>query len=139
MPSETFLFFAIANRAYGGDPWVLEMLRVLFEREHLDARIELVPESQIMEAAASRKPSLILAGLRQIEPDGSMPEFGDDTLRALKSDPRTQDIPIMLLEALANIDEAAEDCRVDAYVGLPFGAPRIYPTVLRLIGLDREL
>ncbi len=139
MPSETFLFFAIANRAYGGDPWVLEMLRVLFDREHLDARIELVPESQIMEAAASRKPSLILAGLRQIEPDDSMPEFGDHTLRALKSDPRTQDIPILLLEALTNIDEAAEDCGADAYVGLPFGATRIYPIVLRLIGLDHEL
>lgn len=130
------LFFAIANRAYGGDPMVIEMLRVLFERRGLDAHIELVPERDLVEAARQRQPALILAGYRQIDEDEAMPLLGDETLKALKADPDTRAIPILMLEALADIDAIARDCGVDAYVTLPWGAPELYDAVAELIGIS---
>jgi CheY-like chemotaxis protein len=134
MGEHRLLFLAIANRAYGGDPMVIEMLRVLFKRHALDVQIELVPESEIVETARQRKPALILAGYRQIDPDNTMPQCGDEAIKALKSEPDTRDIPILMLEALADIDEVARACSVDAYVSLPYGATEIYGTVMELIG-----
>jgi CheY-like chemotaxis protein len=134
MGEHSLLFLAIANRAYGGDPWVVNILRVLFERHTLDAQIELVPESEIVETARRRKPALILAGYRQLDEDESMPWWGGDILKSLKLDPDTRDIPILMLESLVDIDRVARECGVDAYVSLPFGATEIYDAVVELIG-----
>jgi len=136
MGEQSLSFLAIANRAYGGDPMVIEMLRVLFERHALDAQIELVRESKIVETARQRKPALILAGYRQIDPDDTMPLCGDEAIKALKSQPDTRDIPILMLESLADIDEVARACGVDAYVSLPYGATEIYDAVMELIRRD---
>ncbi len=134
MEESTLLFFAIANRAYAGDPAVVEMLQVLFRRNQFDATIELVPESEIVAAAKLRQPALILAGYRQIDPDDSMPPVGDAAIKALKADPATRDIPILMLEAIPDIDDVARACGVDAYVPLPFGAREIYPAIVELLG-----
>jgi len=136
MGEHSLLFLAIANRAYGGDPMVIEMLRVLFERHALDAQIELVRESEIVETARQRKPALILAGYRQIDPDDTIPLVGEAAIKALKSEPETRDIPILMLESLADIDEVAQVCGVDAYVSLPYGATEIYDAVVELIGIQ---
>jgi len=136
MDKQSLLFLAIANRAYGGDSIVLDMLRVLLERNELVVQIELVPESEIVEIARQLKPVLILAGYRQIDPDDSMPLVGDAAIKVLKSDPDTCDIPILLLEAIPDIDDIARECGVDAYISLPWGARDIYPAVLELIGRD---
>ena len=136
MDRQSLLFLAIANRAYGGDPTVLDMLRVLFERNGLEAQIELVPESEIVETSRQRRPALILAGYRQIDPDESMSLVGDVAIKALKLDPDTRDIPILMLESLADIDEVARACGVDAYVSLPYGATEIYDAVVELIGIQ---
>jgi len=136
MGERSLLFLAIANRAYGGDPMVIDMLRVLFERHALDAQIEMVPEGEIVETARRRKPALILAGYRQIDPDDTMPQCGDEALKTLKSDPETREVPILMLESLADIDEVARACGVDAYVSLPYGATEIYDAVVELIGRD---
>lgn len=134
MERPSLLFLSIANRAYGGDPTVLDMLRVLFDHNGLDAAIELVSESEIVEIAKMRRPALILAGYRQIDPDDAMPLVGKVAIKSLKSDPDTCDIPILMLEAIPDIDDVARECGVDAYVSLPFGATEIYGTVLELIG-----
>jgi CheY-like chemotaxis protein len=136
MDKQSLLFLAIANRAYGGSPEVVELLRILFQRRDLDAQIELVPESEIVETARRLKPALIFAGYRVLEPeiDPSMPAFGDEALRALKADPETRNIPILMLEAYYDIDRVARECGVDAYIALPFGATEIYDTVMELIG-----
>jgi CheY-like chemotaxis protein len=133
MDRQPLLFLSIANRAYGGDPTVLDMLRVLFKRNQLNVRIESVPENAIVEMSKQRKPTLILAGYRQIDPDDSMPLVGEAAIKALKSDPDTRDIPILMLEAIADIDEVARECGVDAYVQLPWGAREIYPAIVELI------
>ena len=133
MEDKRLLFLAVANRAYGGDPAVIEMLQVLFGRNQLDATIELVPENEILEAAKLRKPALILAGYRQIDPDEAMPLVGDAAIKALKSDPDTRDIPVLLLEAIPDIDDVARECGVDAYVALPWGAREIYPAIIELL------
>ena len=133
MDRQSLLFLAIANRAYGGDPTVLDMLRMLFERNQLNAQIELVPESEIVETSRQRRPALILAGYRQIDPDESMSLVGDVAIKALKLDPDTRDIPILMLEAISDIDDVARECGVDAYVSLPWGATEIYNTVVELI------
>jgi hypothetical protein len=41
-----------------------------------------------------------------------------------------------MLEALANIDQIAQACGVDAYVSLPYGATEIYDAVMELIGIQ---
>ena len=133
MNEHPLTFLAIANRAYGGDPMVVDMLRVLFERHALNAQIELVQESEIVETARQQKPALILAGYRQIDPDDTMPQCGDEAIKALKSEPDTRDIPILMLESLADIDQVARACGVDAYVSLPYGATEIYDAVMELI------
>ncbi len=133
MSKNSLLFLAVANRAYGGDPAVIEMLQVLFKRNQLDATIEVVPENEILEAAKLRKPALILAGYRQIDPDEAMPPVGDAALKALKADLDTRDIPVLMLEALPDIDTVARECGVDAYVPLPWGAREIYPAIVELL------
>ncbi len=81
----------------------------------------------------SKRTALILAGYRQVDSDGSMPLVGEAALKALKVDPETRDIPILMLEALPDIDDVARACGVDAYVSLPWGATEIYDTVVELI------
>lgn len=136
MDDPKLLFLAIANRAYAGDPTVIEMLQVLFKRNQLDATIELVPENEFLQVVKLRKPALILAGYRQIDPDEALPLVGEAALKALKADPETRDIPILMLEALPDIDDVARECGVDAYVTLPWGAREIYPAVMELLGRE---
>jgi CheY-like chemotaxis protein len=135
MDIQPLLFLSIANRAYAGDPAVIEMLRVLFKRNQLDATIELVPEGEIVQVARQRQPALILAGYRQIDPDEAMPPVGDAAIKALKADPATRGIPILMLEAIPDLDDVARACSVDAYVPLPWGAREIYPAIVELLGL----
>ncbi len=132
---------AIANRAYGGSPEVVALLRVLFQRHDLDARIELVPESEIVETARRLKPALILAGYRVLESelDPSMPPFGDEALKTLKADPETRSIPILMLEAYYDTERVAKECGVDAWLDMPFGATEIYETVLKLLEATKGL
>ena len=136
MDDPKLLFLAIANRVYAGDPTVIEMLQVLFKRNQLDATIELVPENEFLQVVKLRKPALILAGYRQIDPDEALPLVGEAALKALKADPETRDIPILMLEALPDIDDVARECGVDAYVTLPWGAREIYPAVMELLGRE---
>ena len=137
MEENGLLFLAIANRAYGGDPTVIEMLQVLFKRNQLDATIELVLESEIVQVAKQRQPALILAGYCQIDPDDSMPLVGEAALKTLKTDPETREVPILMLEAIPDIDDVARECGVDAYVALPWGAREIYPAIVEL--LERQV
>jgi CheY-like chemotaxis protein len=134
MDEHKLLFLAIANRAYGGDSTIVNMLRVVFKRHQLNVTIEIVPEADIIEVAKRRKPALIFAGYRRLDEDDSMPWWGGDVLKSLKLDPGTRDIPILMLESLVDIDRVAQECGVDAYVSLPFGAAEIYDAVVELIG-----
>lgn len=46
--------------------------------------------------------------------------WGSDLCRKLKSDEKTALIPIVLISAIRNIDEIAEQCGADAYIRKPF-------------------
>ena len=46
--------------------------------------------------------------------------WGSDLCRSLKSDEKTEDIPVVLISAIRNIDEIAEQCGADGYIRKPF-------------------
>src|SRR5690606_4394049 len=46
--------------------------------------------------------------------------WGSDLCRKLKSDEKTALIPIVLISAIRNIDEIAQQCGADAYIRKPF-------------------
>jgi len=135
MEQQPLLFLAIANRNYGGNPEIIDLLRLMLQRGKLDARIEIVPESEIVETAKRRKPALILAGYRVIDHDPSMSSYGDQALKALKSDPDTRGIPILLLEAYYDIERVAKECGIDAYLIVPFGSKEFLDAVRQLTGI----
>ena len=96
-------------------------------------------EKEIVETAKRRKPALILAGYRRIiNGDPLMPPYGGEALKALKSDPETRNIPILMLEGITNIEWMLESdgCRVDACVTVPFGPPEFLDAVARLTGMQ---
>src|SRR5690606_33396300 len=45
--------------------------------------------------------------------------WGSDLCRELKSDGKTATIPVVLISAIRNIDEIAEQCGADAYIRKP--------------------
>ena len=46
--------------------------------------------------------------------------WGSDLCRNLKSEKHTSTIPVVLISAMRNIDEIAEECGADAYIRKPF-------------------
>ncbi|MGK6351547.1 response regulator [Parapedobacter sp. DT-150] len=46
--------------------------------------------------------------------------WGSDLCRELKADDETANIPVILISAMRNIDEIAQECGADAYIRKPF-------------------
>ena len=70
--------------------------------------------------------------------DVMMPgQGGVETCRALKADPRTSGIPVILLTALAGRDDrdAGREAGSDAYITKPFSPQKVIDTVQDLLGV----
>ncbi|GGH04237.1 hypothetical protein GCM10007415_45640 [Parapedobacter pyrenivorans] len=46
--------------------------------------------------------------------------WGSDLCRALRGNKETADIPVVLISALKDVDEIAEECGANAYIRKPF-------------------
>lgn len=86
---------------------------------------------EALEVAAAEMPDLIIM-------DVMMPELdGFESCRRLKADPRTRDIPVILLTARNTGDDRrlGRQARADAYLTKPFSPQKLLETVHSFLGV----
>ena len=87
------------------------------------------------EAAASQRVDLVIL-------DVKMPKLDGRTVSAmLRQDPRTENVPILMLSVMASKDDVLEGklCGADDYMGKPFDAEDLLSRVRRLTASPRPL
>jgi response regulator RpfG family c-di-GMP phosphodiesterase len=117
MSKDEILVLAVAGFAYS-DGEVLNRLRTMLEQSDLEIDVELVSASEVYEKARLDKPSLILIGHRPLSP-GSSRRMGGMIIQELKADPETRPIPILLIEALHDIESVAKRFGADSFLQVP--------------------
>jgi len=81
----------------------------------------------------------VLQDIKGIKPDLILmdewlgTELGSNLCRKLKSDPATNDIPVILISALSTIDRIALEAGADAFISKPFDIVELSETVNRYI------
>jgi len=81
----------------------------------------------------------VLQDIKGIKPDLILmdewlgAELGSNLCRKLKSDPATNDIPVILISALSTIDRIALEAGADAFISKPFDIVELSETVNRYI------
>jgi len=97
------------------DPVILELLRVNFEIEGFDVICATDGEEGLKRAQAEQ-PDIVISDIMMPRRDGL--QLLDD----LKSDPRTEDLPVILLSAKAQRSEVQHglDMGADDYITKPF-------------------
>lgn len=86
--------------------------------------------AQALAAAAAERPALAVL-------DAMMPRVdGYETIRRLRADPATADLPVILLSARARSADAAAglDAGADLYLSKPFRGEELAAAVDRLLG-----
>lgn len=115
------------------DPSVVDVLR----RAIADERTEILAVrdgAEAIRAVAERSPDLVLM-------DVCMPRMnGYDACRALRSDPRTHDLPIILLTSLAEVADELHGlkCGADEYIAKPFDMHRVRSRIEMLLSPQRQ-
>jgi CheY-like chemotaxis protein len=135
---------AVADLAYsGGD--VAELLKLTLHR-YLQIDLQIVPLAEVTTTMKQLKPQLLIIGHRPLLEDDAMRErwrmagspMGSDIVRALKSDPESKDIPILMLESLIDLKKIAEECGADSYVTVPFGPQELVDAIKPWIAADKH-
>jgi CheY-like chemotaxis protein len=112
------------------DPLILEILRTILDLEEF-AVTTVSDGRQALESVATARPDVVVC-------DVMMPELdGFEVCRALKSQPSTADLPIILLTARDRPEDrqAGEDAGCDAYLTKPF-SPLQLIDVIRDVRVD---
>ena len=135
MDNERPLILAIAGLAYS-DGECFELLKRALDRAQLDVDVQTVPAAKAVDDACRRKPVLIVAGHRPLQ-TGSSEVAGTAVIKALKKHPQTQRIPVLLVEALSDIEQVAKACGADAHLQLPVDAGAFVDAVRKLVSDDR--
>jgi signal transduction histidine kinase len=89
------------------------------------AVMEAVDGRSALSLARNASPSLVVLDVVMPEPDGF------DVAAALKADPATEHIPILMVTVL-DAEERARQTGVEAFVGKPFGSDKLMAEVARL-------
>lgn len=111
---------------------ILEVTKTILEGEGMKV-ICLLDCEDIVEKAAKHKPDLILM-------DVWIPETGgEEATCLLKSDPRTQDIPVILFSAVNHLEEIAKRCGADGIVKKPFELDELTGTVQNHLAQPRAM
>ena len=111
------------------DPVIQRLLQVNFEMEDYVV-LTAGDGEEGLEVARKEKPDIVLL-------DVMMPKMnGISVARALREDPDTADLPIIMLTAKAQAADiqAGQDVGVDVYVTKPFDPLELIETVRELIG-----
>ena len=110
-------------------------------REVIVMSLEIVAGWQVMQAESGRA-ALDLAREHRFDAvllDVMMPEMdGPTTLRHLRADPATRDVPVVLLTAKVMAGERAEwaELAVQGVIAKPFDPMRLHLEVARLLGWE---
>lgn len=110
------------------DPVILKLLQVNFEMEgfHVSTANDGV---EGLEKARAERPDIVLLDIMMPRMDGL------EVTKALKSDPETKDIPIILLSAKAQASDiqAGKDMGADDYLTKPFDPLELLERVNELL------
>jgi DNA-binding response OmpR family regulator len=114
------------------DPNALEMLRFRFKKAGYEVSEALDGDEGLMKAL--RKPDLIFLDIRIPKIDGW------ELCKMLKNEPRTRDIPVVMLTGCAQpVQEAyGKVCGADAYLTKPWNPKELMATTRRLLTPKKE-
>src|ERR1700694_4155076 len=96
------------------DKDILEILNLIFEQEGFEVKLSETGEEA--EHLTHINPDLILLDIRISGSDKN----GADICYKIKSQPETQDVPVILFSSEANIEEISEQCGANGYISKPF-------------------
>lgn len=104
---------------------IVEVTRYILEQRY-DVRVFLNAD-HIIACAESAPPDVILLDLR-------MPgESGDSVARALKTNEKTKQIPIILFSAANNLEKIADETEADAWLAKPFDIDTLLELIEKFI------
>jgi len=135
MADNSPLILAVADLAYSGGE-TAELLALILRR-FLQIDLQIVPLAEVATTVKRLKPDLLIIGHRPLVEDDAMRErwqrvgapMGSDIVRTLKSDPESKDVPVLMLEALTDLEKIAKECGADAYVTVPFGPQELIDAI----------
>jgi CheY-like chemotaxis protein len=132
MADDIPLIMLVDGLAWSGDRDMVRLVKMGVQMESFEARWKTVSPTRILNAAADWDPALIIAGHRPLP---GMPDnlWGADVILALKEDPATQHIPVVLLESIDDIQRIARACGADATLSLPLSPHTLVITLRQLI------
>jgi CheY-like chemotaxis protein len=137
MNSQQPLVLSVADLAYSGGE-LFDLLSSCLDRLDLKVDVRTVPLADVLDTVRRLQPALVIIGHRPLLDDDAMRErweaagspMGGDIIKALKSNVNTRDIPVLLLEGLHRIEQAAEEFGADAFLQTPTG-PREFVDAIR--------
>ena len=144
MADNSPLILAVADLAYSGGESA-ELLTLILRR-YLQIDLQIVPLAEVATTVKRSKPDLLIIGHRPLVEDKPMRErwkmagspMGGDIVRALKSDPESKDVPILMVEALIDLEKLAGECGADCYVTVPFGPQELVAAIKPWIAADKQ-
>jgi hypothetical protein len=134
------LVLSVADLAYSGGE-VFDLLGSFLAESELKANVQTVPLSDVVGSVRRLQPAVVIIGHRPLLDDEATQErweaagspMGGDIIKALKSDPTTQDVPVLLLEGLVDIEQAAQVCGADAFWRTPADLGSLVDVIRELI------
>jgi DNA-binding response OmpR family regulator len=115
------------------DPVILELLRVNFEIEGFDV-VTAKDGDEGFALASKLQPDIVISDIMMPRRDGLQ------LLRDLKADPRTEDLPVILLSAKAQKSEVEHglDMGADDYITKPFDPIQLIDRLNAVMGKPRR-
>jgi DNA-binding response OmpR family regulator len=91
---------------------ILDLFQYILEDEGY--KVWASDHSEHIEVIAEHRPNLVLL-------DDRLPgEYGHVICSRIKADPRTKNIPVVLVSATRDLEKLAFDCKADDYLPKPF-------------------
>jgi len=115
------------------DPVILELLRVNFEIEGFEV-VTAKDGDEGFALASKLQPDIVISDIMMPRRDGLQ------LLRDLKADPRTEDLPVILLSAKAQKSEVEHglDMGADDYITKPFDPIQLIDRLNAVMGKPRR-
>ena len=108
---------------------ILEIMEVLLKDKGYNVRLFESPIHFLKAIYSQEKPDLICMDIHMNEGDGR------DIAKELKTDPKTQHIPILLMTADVHIEEKAKEAQANGYIRKPFGMQAFLDKVSEMISI----